>query len=154
MFRNSLIVLASAMCLSSAAEAQRSGLGIGIIAGEPTGVNGKLWMADNHAIDASVAWSFANEGALHIDADYMIHKYDMINSSSAQIPVYVGLGARLKFGTKLSVAARVPVGINYLFENSRFDLFFELVPMLDVTPSVDLRLNAAIGVRYALNRGS
>ena len=154
MWRRSLPVLALAILVGSSAQAQRNGFGIGIIAGEPTGVNGKLWMADSHAIDASVAWSFGNEGAFHVDADYMIHKYDILSVSKGQLPVYIGLGARIKFATETAIAARVPVGIDYLFADSPFDLFVEVVPMLDLTPSTDFRFNAAIGFRYTLQSGS
>jgi hypothetical protein len=150
----SLTVLALATLVGSPALAQRNGVGIGIIVGEPTGVNAKFWMADNHAIDASAAWSFVNEGAFHIDADYMVHKYDIFSVSKGQLPAYIGLGARIKFATETRIAARVPVGVDYLFANSPFDLFVEVVPMLDLTPSTDFRFNAAIGFRYTLQSGS
>jgi hypothetical protein len=38
-------------------KAQDSGFGIGIIAGEPTGLSGKLWLGGNNALDMAAAWS-------------------------------------------------------------------------------------------------
>jgi hypothetical protein len=43
---------------------------------------------------------------------------------------------------------RVPVGITYLFDDYPLDLFFELVPVLDLSPDVDLDINAALGLRF------
>ena len=43
---------------------------------------------------------------------------------------------------------RVPLGVTYLFEEAPFDVFFELVPVLDLSPDVDLDINVAVGLRY------
>ncbi len=36
---------------------------------------------------------------------------------------------------------RFPLGITYLFEDAPLDLFFELVPVLDLSPDVDLDMS-------------
>ena len=40
------------------------------------------------------------------------------------------------------------MGIEYLFAEKPMDLFFEVVPIIDVTPRTELNMNAAVGVRY------
>ena len=73
--------------------AQSSGTGLGIMLGEPTGVNLKSWISSSSAFDVGLAWSFTHEGSMHIHADYLYHNYNLISSN---IPFYVGIGGRIK----------------------------------------------------------
>ncbi|MDK2976370.1 MAG: hypothetical protein PWP06_845, partial [Candidatus Marinimicrobia bacterium] len=83
------------------------GLGLGIILGEPTGLSGKMWMGGNTAVDAAAAWSFGDNGALHLHADYLFHKNDLMEFAS----LYYGLGAKVKLMDDVQVGIRVPVGL-------------------------------------------
>ncbi len=131
--------------------------GLGVIVGEPTGLSLKYWLDDDHAIDGAAAWSFSGNDSFQLHADYLWHNYDLIDSGtlSGKLPVYYGVGARLKFkdddrhhDDDAAFGIRVPLGISYLFADAPFDLFAEIVPILDLTPDTDLELNAAIGVRF------
>jgi hypothetical protein len=129
--------------------AAREGFGLGIIVGEPTGVCGKLWLSPSTAMDGAAAWSIADEGALHLHADFLVHRFDLLHIERGQLPFYYGVGGRIKFqegDTRLGV--RVPVGLAYLFESTPIDLFLEIVPLLDLAPETDFTLNGSIGVRY------
>ncbi len=55
--------------------AQNSGLGVGMILGEPTGLSAKMWTGKMTAFDAAAAWSFGDEGALHLHADMLFHNF-------------------------------------------------------------------------------
>src|SRR5262245_41316938 len=55
--------------------AAHDGAGLGIIVGEPTGVSAKIWVGGNTALDAAAAWSFADEGALHLHGDFLAHAF-------------------------------------------------------------------------------
>jgi hypothetical protein len=46
------------------------------------------------------------------------------------------------------LGARIPVGLEYIFPDQHFDIFLEVVPLLDLIPDTDFTLNAAIGARY------
>jgi len=48
------------------------------------------------------------------------------------------------------LGVRVPFGLTYLFAKSPFDIFAEIVPILDLVPDTDFGLNGAIGVRFYL----
>jgi hypothetical protein len=140
-------------CITFPIKSQESGTGIGIMLGEPSGFSGKKWLTSTSAIDAGLGWSFTENGSIHLHADYLIHNFDLINISGTKIPVYFGLGGRLKMkgGNESignSIGVRVPVGIVYPFERSPFDVFFEIVPILDVSPDARFTFNSAIGVRY------
>jgi len=135
-------------------------LGIGVILGEPTGLSAKKWISDDRAIDAGVAWSFSENASLQFHSDYLIHKYGVLTNDGFKVntPVYFGIGGRLKLkesdhGSGRNdddslVGIRFPLGINYIYEKSPFDLFAEIVPILDILPDSDFDFNFAVGARY------
>lgn len=135
------------------------GLGLGVIVGEPTGVSIKNWVSERHAIDAAAAWSFSENDSIQLHADYLIHDFSLLRPEglTGRMPVYVGLGARVKLkesdntgGRNVDddlVGVRIPVGVSYLFNDAAVELFAELVPILDVAPDSDFDINAAIGAR-------
>jgi hypothetical protein len=129
--------------------------GIGIIVGEPTGLSLKYWLDEEHAVDGAAAWSYSENDSFQLHSDYLIHNYDWLESD--KLPVYYGIGARVKFkdddgrGRNENHAIfgiRAPIGITYLFEDEPVDLFFEVVPVLDLSPEVELDINAALGIRF------
>ena len=120
--------------------------GLGIILGEPTGISAKLWITGTTAIDGAVAWSFANESAFHIHADFLIHNFGVFDKV---VILYYGIGGRIKFRkdeTRLGV--RIPVGVAYDIPSTSIDLFLEIVPLLNLNPSTSFTLNGAIGGRF------
>ncbi len=129
--------------------AQDNGFGVGIIAGEPTGLSGKLWLGGTNALDMAAAWSFKGDGNLLLQADYVWHSFDLINISSGKLPLYFGIGGRIIFQSNdTNLGVRVPVGLDYMFSGAPVDIFLEVVPILDLTPSTDIDFGGGIGVRY------
>jgi len=122
--------------------------GVGIIIGEPTGFSFKHWTSSTTAIDAAIAWSFINEGAFHIHADYLLHSFRLINVPEGKLPFYYGIGGRLKTSDEARLGVRVPLGLAYIFQTAPVDIFLEVVPILDFIPKTDFRINAALGARY------
>jgi hypothetical protein len=127
---------------------QDRGTGVGIIVGEPTGFSFKHWTSNTTAFDAAIAWSFINEGAFHIHADYLLHSFNLINVPEGKLPFYYGIGGRLKTSDKTRLGVRVPLGLAYLFQTTPVDIFLEIVPILDFIPETYFRINAALGARY------
>ena len=153
MFRAVVFGLTAVMIVAGAAAAQGA-FGVGVIVGEPTGVTGKLWMTDRTAVDVAAAWSFSDESALHLHADYLFHNFDLIDVEKGRMPIYFGIGGRVKFENDSRVGVRIPVGIAYLMEDAPIDFFFELVPLLDLVPDTDFKFNAALGARFFFGGGS
>jgi hypothetical protein len=120
------------------------GLGLGIILGEPTGLSGKMWMGGNTAVDAAAAWSFGDNGALHLHADYLFHKNDLMEFAS----LYYGLGAKVKLMDDVQVGIRVPVGLVHELESAPIDIFLEIVPGLNLIPETNFGINGGLGIRY------
>lgn len=151
-----IFLLISIFFIIQSISAQDKGFGIGIMLGEPSGISAKKWINNLNAIDAGVGWSFTENGSIHLHADYLYHNYDLIKMSDSKIPFYFGIGGRLKFKGEEksakgnSIGIRVPVGVAYEFSRAPFDVFLEIVPILDVSPDTRFTFNSAIGVRYYL----
>ncbi len=133
---------------NSSGQEQR-GFGLGIILGEPTGISMKGWLSNANAIDAGVAWSFRRETSLHVHADYLWHSFNVF-STKEEIPLYYGIGGRIKVGRNedTRLGARVVVGVDFLLHDAPLDFFLEVAPILDLTPSTELNGNAGFGARY------
>ena len=124
--------------------------GIGAIFGEPTGVSGKFWINENMAIDGVVGWGFYEESEFYTHADVLWHLWDVIPVSRGRMPIYFGVGPRLKVREHEDdrFGVRFPVGVSYMFDNAPVDIFFEVAPILDLSPNTHGAFTAGIGVRY------
>jgi hypothetical protein len=143
-----LIALFSIFSLSAHAQGKTNDLGAGIILGEPTGISAKWWNSGDRAIDLAVAWSTGRNDRFNLHGDYLIHRFDLISVDAGKLPVYYGIGARAGFGDQVDLGVRIPVGIAYQFPNDPFELFFEIVPVLNLYPATDFDANGGFGVRY------
>jgi len=123
---------------------------LGIIIGEPTGLSAKQNLGGNKALDAAAAWSFSGEKSLSLHSDYLWFRNDVFKVEKGRLPLYYGVGARLKLQDKSVIGARFPIGLQYFFPAERFTIFLEIAPVLDLLPDTDFDLNAAIGFRVLL----
>lgn len=140
----------------------RSGFGVGVMLGEPTGLSLKQWRDQNRAWAAGLAWSFADNPSLHFHMDTLSHTGTPFQTrrrtAIQENPVfYYGIGGRIKLESGSDnrrnandslLGIRVPLGLSYDLRDLPVDLFVEIVPILDVVPRTDLSLNAAVGIRY------
>jgi hypothetical protein len=131
-------------------------IGVGIIAGEPTGLCGKVWLNGSEAVAGAAAWSFRHGGAVHLHADYLRH-FDVSGDAHVYLgpeaarlrpTVHYGLGGRLHAGDESRLSLRLPIGFTGHLPQAPADFFVELAPMLDLTPETALDLSAAVGLRY------
>ncbi len=131
-----------------AIEAKR--FGVGIIAGEPTGITGKYIIDDNSALDVGVGWETSGDDEFHIYGDFLYHWWDLIAVKKGKLPLYFGGGLRFidreKRDDKFGI--RIPVGLEYIFDNMPLRAFLELVPVLNLTPDTDFDLEGGIGIRF------
>ncbi len=143
------------LAATSANALEQDDFGIGVIVGEPTGLSLKYWLDGERAIDAAAAESFSENDSFQLHGDYLIHDYDLFGADD--LPFYYGLGARLKLkdsdGSGRNrrhdiFGIRIPLGVTYIFDDAPIDLFFELVPVLDLSPEVELDIGAAVGLRF------
>lgn len=140
--------------LTTLTQAQQAGegVGIGFMVGEPTGLSLKSWTGGNNAFDVGLAWSLGRYDAVNIHADYLWHNFELFNDiESGTLPFYYGIGGRLILADDDAVlGARVPVGLNYLFDDSPVGLFLEVAPIFNLAPETDFDVDGALGVRFYL----
>jgi len=145
-----VIAIIIVMLSTPALAADSRTFGIGVIAGEPTGITGKYMLNENNAIDGGVGWKTSGDSEFHIYADYLFHIQDLIKVKKGALPVYVGGGLRYvdrdKKDNKFGI--RIPVGLEYLFENVSLGAFAELVPVLNLSPDTDFDLEGGVGIRF------
>lgn len=145
------LVIVLIICFSGLAKSQQSGLGVGVMFGEPTGLSFKGWISERSAIDGGLGWSFAHEGSVHIHVDYLYHFYNVFDTP--RLPLYIGVGGRIKLqntknNSDMRLGVRIPFGISYQFAEAPLDIFFEIAPVLDLNPSTSGSVNGALGVRF------
>ena len=137
--------------LSSTAVFARTGnesSGIGIVLGTPTGLSFKFLDNRSTHFNAALSWSFKKDSNLYLHIDYIFKKFNPIRFSSIfSMTPSMGIGGRLKTNDG-QLGLRVPFGLYYSFKENPFDIFFELVPTLDLIPATDFEIGAALAVRY------
>ncbi|MBN1294149.1 MAG: hypothetical protein JXB48_20105 [Candidatus Latescibacteria bacterium] len=147
-----MIAIISFIFIPSAAWSLVHNFGFGFILGEPTGFSMKTMLNEDVALDIGTGWSFGKESHFHMHADLLHHNWDLLQDhfriTEGQLPIYYGIGGRIKLGDETKAGVRLVVGISYLFEDSPLDAFFEIAPIMDVAPKTKLTGNAALGLRY------
>jgi len=121
---------------------------IGLYASDNSGISYKNWQSHWNAYDYGIGWSLDKEAAIYAKVDYLTHDYNLVEVPEGKLPIYYGIGAGIEFGSEVTAGFRIPVGVNYLFKKFPYDVFVEIVPMLNIYPSTVVDLNGAVGIRY------
>lgn len=129
---------------------ENKNLGLGLMLGSPTGLSVKYWNNSITSINGAAAWSFKEEEAFHLHADYVLHSFGFTEVEKGSLPFYFGIGGRLQYDKNkdINLGIRVPLGLVYIFETAPLDSFLEIVPTLELYPATDLDFDAAIGMRF------
>lgn len=140
--------------------AQDKGFGLGVILGEPTGLSAKLWTSQINAFDFGLGVGLGGDrikyrgpydktGRIHFHMDYLWHSFNAI-SSTEKFPLYYGIGGKFNTGAGYedSFGIRGVFGIAWFPRATPIDVFFEIVPVFQVTPLTGLGMNAGLGLRY------
>ncbi len=125
--------------------------GAGFTVGEPIGPSLKYFFNDSLAIDGAFGWSLHDHTDFYMQSDLLWHNFDLIPVSQGRMPVYFGVGGLLRFrnsGEDDQFGIRAPVGVSYLFDNVPVDIFAEIGPALDLTPTVRGEVTGGIGIRF------
>ena len=123
-------------------------MGLGFVAGAPSGISGKLWLNDVNAIDAILGFNPYSD-YLEMRADYVWHDFSLFPVSAGQLPLYYGMGAGLAIhGDGPGLLGRGVVGIEYLFSKAPLDIFLELGPGISIFPATDFDITAGLGMRF------
>jgi hypothetical protein len=136
--------------LASANETQ-----LGLIIGSITGVSAKYDLGGDRALDAALAYSLDGRYGLSLHGDYLFNKARTFNVNQVDpLNLYYGAGIRLisyrnrdNESRDGNVGIRFPVGVYYRTNNPALELFGELAPVLELTRSTGVDIDAGIGAR-------
>jgi hypothetical protein len=134
--------------------------GIGVIVGSPTGFTGKYFLARTSAIQINAGWSFVSDVKFHITGDYQFLFPGVIKGEEGvalrNVVPYFGIGGSFRAKTAeppeppdetdFCIGLRLGGGIEYLI--SRFGVFLELYPVVNVIPSTDFDVEGGLGFRF------
>jgi hypothetical protein len=147
--------------------AEGGDFGLGLILGSPSGLCGKLYVADTHAVDFAVGEALIGNDGIHIHVDYLWHPWMLTNQRVFDLVLYVGIGGRFLDHDRggndddddFHLGPRVPFGVLFDFSPAgvAIDAFAEIGSHLDIIfddeddnghDGLDFDLSAAIGGRY------
>ncbi|MGK0290095.1 MAG: hypothetical protein ACI86H_001550 [bacterium] len=146
--RKLLFSVISSILIMGSAHAQSRGFGVGAILGDPTGITAKYWLNKKSALSTGLGWSSGKTSKVHWYGDYLIHNYRLFRLKKGKLPVYYGIGLRMKSDDEIKGGVRVPLGIAYQFENYPLDVLAEIAPILELFPSTKFTASGGIGLRY------
>ena len=131
--------------------------GLGLMIGAPTALSGKWFYGSSTAFDFGIGVyrRWRDRDGLHFHFDHLWHPVSIASNSSFELPLYLGLGARvLDFddGGGNALGLRAPVGVAFDFNNVPLDIFIEVALVVDIfldrDDDFDGDLNLALGLRY------
>lgn len=130
--------------------AQDKRLGVGVMLGNPTGVNGKYWLNNGRdAIDGGFGISPGKESEVSVHSDYLFHNFGSYFFNDVHpLDLYYGLGARMEFEDDIQLGVRVPIGLAYKLEDKTGDIFVEAAPVFDFITNNGIEIHALFGGRY------
>ncbi len=142
------MILATVILAALVPSPAQARFGLGLMVGEPTGFSFKWWQVGGTAVNAATGWSLG-DGHFYAHGDYVWHRVIQDEKLGGSAPVYYGIGARLLLGDgKDKVGVRIPLGVNYTFEDGRFDVFVEIAPIFNVIPETSFGLSGGLGARF------
>ena len=131
------------------------GIGVGFLAGSPSGLSVKKFLTHDTAIQGSLSWYYY--GAFGLSFDYLFHNFNIIKVEKGELGLYFGPGVFLSMyymtyygytSGGFGVGLRVPLGACYHFENYPIDIFTEIAPSINVVPSFGFGFGGGVGARY------
>ena len=143
------MILAAVILVALIPSPVRADIGVGIIAGEPSGLAFKWWAEDGTAVDAVTGWSLG-DGDFYVHGDYLWHRVIEDLEIGGSVPLYYGIGARLllREDKDSKIGVRIPIGLDFLLDDGRFDIFVEIAPIFNVIPETDFSLSGGVGARF------
>ncbi len=160
-----MVLIAFVMLASVPVSAQAQGpegkdFGFGIILIQPLGGTIKYWTSPTNAFVADIGSSYF--GALRLQFDYLWH-FNPFHSYI--VKMYAGPGLAIGFGAgreifvnqhgdefvtsdnSTGVGIRAIFGINVIPQRTPLEMFFELGPLIGISPT-GVGLDLALGIRF------
>lgn len=140
----------------SAPEASAQEVGLGVVLGDPTGLTAKFLLDQRSAFDIAFGADLDDDDDFQLHFDYLFSPFSLPSSGQVTIPFYFGIGGVVEFDDNdgnnddADIGVRVPVGLSFLFQRARMEIFaefgLELLIIEDNNDEVDV--DGGIGFRY------
>lgn len=121
--------------------------GLGAMAGEPSGITGKLYLSNTIAVDTTVSWSFISD-KFYVHSDYLHHFPGIFGTDIPTLAGYTGIGGMIELKDNPEIGLRIPFGLSYTIPDTPVELFFEIAPLVLLAPETEGSLNGGLGARY------
>ena len=151
-----LFVIPLAICLSAEARAQGTQgtggkLGVGMVFGEPTGFSWKYRIDQINAVDGAIGVAPDDRFRMHVDYLWQTHPFNEQRLMLHYGPGFAIGGGNDPFSDEdVGFAVRGAVGLDYQIKQTPLELYFEVAPMVIMTPIVGSGLDLGFGGRFFL----
>lgn len=121
-------------------------LGAGPVLGVPFGATAKYWLDGRDAAQGHLGVS---DGDLSVSADWLRHFDGVLprKRPESRIPLYAGLGLKLKTERRTFVGLRFVGGVSFFHSTKPYEFFAEVAPVLRLAPNEGGAFDGAFGVR-------
>ena len=145
-----LIVVFCFVLISGILTAQTRSFGLGIMGGDPSGINGKYYLNSINAVEVGLGVGvFGGDNSFAMHIDYLYHNHDLIKASE-KFPVFYGVGIRIrsKEEAEFGLGVRGVIGIQWVSQTVPIDIFLHVAPVFKLLPATKFGVDGALGVRY------
>lgn len=138
--------------LSAQADVYGKDFGMGLMLGNPLGINVKGYVSEDQAIDGGVGLGFLGGERLQVHATYLWH-FQAVEENALDMFFYTGVGPAVdikeKRRTPTLLFLRVSMGLAFTFsafeeKGVPIDLFVETAPLF----GKEVKIDANLGARY------
>lgn len=151
-----------ALSLALPAFAESGPFGLGLVIGEPTGISASYRLGKAAMLQGTAAWDLTAPGGITFASDYLFLFDKALKIEKTAIPLYIGFGAKLAIlmgdgrsggdDAPVVIAARVPLGVRWLFDELPLEAFLELTPGIRLFPETAFDSGGGIGLRWYFAR--
>jgi len=133
------------------AQAQRASgaAGLGVQAGEPSGVTLKIYNPNRPSYDFLAAWSF--DGFLFLNAHALFERPLSAENVDQPLQWYIGPGAYVGIdddgGSEAGLGVSGTIGVDILL-NDHFELYVQATPRFELVRETEPRMGGGLGLRY------
>ena len=135
-----------------ATDARRGPIGVGVMLGEPNGVNLKFMTNAAQGLSLGAGIDMEESGDWHFHADYQHHFFPLDDNDwqEGNLALYTGVGLRLRFldGRDDDAGLRIPLGASFTLARVPLDLFVEVAPVLVLLPEREMDTDWVVGARF------
>lgn len=152
MKKNGRVAAIAVACIGMSVAAATPGLvGLGVMAGEPSGFSAEFWLGNHVAIAGGPGHAYLwNRAGGHLHGDPLFHTGSPLLSPVGFLPLHARAGVRVRLangvGNPREVGHRVPFGAEYALPIVPPGVFPEPAPILDFAPAIGF--NGAVGFRH------